>query len=135
MTLIVPSISDQLALKFVLGKKSSPSTQTLRLFKNDFNPNKLTVYSDLVEADQLGYVPITLNQSDWVVETLSNITTASYPEQTFNFSTNTQVYGYYVTSTVDSDNYILWIERFNDAPFILPSDGGDISITLNIGAS
>jgi len=135
MTLIVPNISDQLALNLILGKSSAPTTQILRLFKNDFNPNKLTVYSDLIEADQLGYVPITLNQSGWVIETLSNITTASYPEQTFNFSTNTQVYGYYVTSTVDSEDYILWVERFNDAPFILPSDGGNISISLNIGAS
>jgi hypothetical protein len=135
MTLIIPSISDETILKFIFGKISAPETQTLRLFKNNHNPSKNTIISNLEEATQPGYSSINLNSSDWAVVTTGGITTALYPERTFVFTSAAQVYGYYVTTNVGGNNYLLWAEKFTNAPFILPPSGGSISVSLNIGVS
>jgi hypothetical protein len=135
MTLIIPSISDETILKFIFGKISASETQTLRLFTNNHNPSKNTTLSNLSESNQTGYNPINLNASDWVVVTAGGVTTALYPESTFTFTGSAQVYGYYVTTNVGGNNYLLWVEKFTNAPFILPSNGGSISVNLNIGVS
>ena len=135
MTLIIPSISDETILKFIFGKISAPETQTLRLFTNNHNPSKNTIISNLSEATQPGYTSRNLNASEWVVVTTGGVTTALYPESTFTFTGSAQVYGYYVTANISGNNYLLWVEKFTNAPFILPSSGGSISVNLNIGVS
>ena len=135
MTLIIPSISDETILKFIFGKISAPETQTLRLFTNNHNPSKNTIISNLSEATQPGYTSRNLNASEWVVVTTGGVTTALYPESTFTFTVSAQVYGYYVTANISGNNYLLWVEKFTNAPFILPSSGGSISVNLNIGVS
>ena len=135
MTLITPSISNETMLKFIFRKLEAPETQTLRLFTNNHNPSKSTIISSLLEATQPGYTSRNLNSSDWVVVTTGGITTALYPELVFTFTGSAQVYGYYVTTNVGGINYLLWVEKFTNAPFILPSNGGSISINLNIGVS
>jgi hypothetical protein len=135
MTLIIPSISDETILKFIFGKISASETQTLRLFANNHNPSKNTTLSNLSEANQSGYNSINLNASNWVVVTTGGVTTALYPESTFTFTGSAQVYGYYVTTNVGGNNYLLWVEKFTNAPFTLPSNGGSISVNLNIGVS
>jgi hypothetical protein len=135
MTLIIPSISDETILKFIFGKLSAPETQTLRLFTNNHNPSKNTIISNLSEATQPGYTSKNLNSSDWVVVTTGGITTALYPELTFTFTGPAQIYGYYVTTNSNGINYLMWVEKFTNAPFILPTSGGSISVSLNIGVS
>jgi len=135
MTLIIPSISDETILKFIFGKLSAPETQTLRLFTNNHNPSKNTILSNLSEATQPGYTSKNLNSSDWVVVTTGGITTALYPELIFTFTGPAQVYGYYVTTNSNGINYLMWVEKFTNAPFILPTSGGSISVSLNIGVS
>ena len=135
MTLIIPSISDETILKFIFGKISASETQTLRLFANNHNPSKNTTLSNLSESNNLGYNPINLNASDWVIVTTGGVTTALYPESTFTFTGSAQVYGYYVTTNVGGNNYLLWVEKFTNAPFTLSSNGGSISVNLNIGVS
>lgn len=131
----MPNISDEFILSLILGKKNSSGQQFLKLYKNNHNPTRETVLSDLVEADQSGYYSISLNQSNWAINTISGITSASYPEQTFVLQEDSSIYGYYVTSVIDSVEYLMWVERFNDAPFQLPIAGGSIAINLNIGVS
>ena len=135
MTLIIPSISDETILKFIFGKLAAPDTQTLRLFKNNHNPSKNTIISNLEEATQPGYNSKNLKASDWAVVTTGSITTALYPEYTFLFTGSAQIYGYYVTTNIDGNNYLLWVEKFTNAPFTLPPSGGSISVNLNIGVS
>jgi len=135
MTLIIPSISNETILKFIFGKLEVPNTQTLRLFKNNHNPSKNTIISNLEEATQPGYASKNLNASDWAVVTTGGITTALYPEREFIFTGAAQLYGYYVTTNVGGNNYLLWAEKFTNAPFILPPNGGSISVNLNIGVS
>lgn len=135
MALLIPSVSDTLILNLILGKKIPSTSQTLRLFKNDYVPTKNSTLSEVTEATQEGYVPLILSQASWLIETISGVTSASYPEQQFVFSELAVIYGYYITTTIDSTEYLLWIERFSNGPYELPSDGGSISISLNIGAS
>lgn len=135
MSLLIPSESDALILNIILGKQTAPSTQTLRLFKNDYVPSKSSTLSGVTEATQEGYVPITLNSSNWLIDTLAGVTSANYPEQTFTFSELAVIYGYYVTVTINSIEYLLWIERFSNGPYELPSAGGSVSVSLNLGAS
>jgi hypothetical protein len=135
MTLIIPSISNETILKFIFGKLAVSETQTLRLFTNNHNPSKSTIISSLVEANQPGYTSKNLNASDWVVVTTGGVTTALYPESVFTFTGSAQIYGYYVTTNINGINYLLWVEKFTNAPFILPSNGGSISVNLNIGVS
>ena len=135
MTLIIPSISNETILKFIFGKLEVPNTQTLRLFKNNHNPSKSTIISSLLEVDRPGYVPRNLNSSEWVVVTTGGVTTALYPESVFTFTGSAEVYGYYVTTIINGNNYLLWVEKFTNAPFTLPSNGGSISVNLNIGVS
>ena len=98
-------------------------------------PTKSTTISNLVESDEEGYNPIVLDQSSWVIGTISGLSSATYPEQIFVFSDRAVIYGYYLTATVDSVEYILWLERFSDGPYELPSDGGSVAISANFGAS
>lgn len=134
MPLIIPTISDELFLDFIFGKKTPSSTQTLKLFKNDYVPTKNSTLNDLVEADFGGYNGITLYDYNWTVDTLSGITSANYPDQTFMIEEISVIYGYYVTAEIDSDEYLFWVERFSDGPYELPPAGGSVTIALNLGA-
>lgn len=135
MSLIVPSISDILILEFIFGKKQSPLSQTLRLFQNNYVPTKRTVISDLIEVTKNGYNPIILNQSDWTIGTISSITTSTYLEQEFVIEENATIYGYYITVNVDSEEKLLWVERFSNGPYDIPSSGGSVNISLNFGST
>lgn len=134
MAIIIPDKGEELILNFILGKKSVPATQTLRLFKNDYVPVESTNLVDFVEATENGYAPITLNSSNWTVMTNSGVTSANHTEQVFTFSEAVSVYGYYITVVADGNNQVLWAEKFTNAPFVLPANGGSIAITLRIAA-
>lgn len=128
MALICPN-SGELTLLEYLVNKSAPTNPILHLFKNNVTPNEDTVIGDLTEATETGYASITLTGSSWTVSTLVGITSATFAEQTFTFTVGADIYGYYVTS---NGGNLLWLERFDGAPFQLPSGGGVIAITPSI---
>jgi hypothetical protein len=118
-------------LKSILNH-TVPSNVQLHLFTNDHTPVEATVIGNLTEAIQAGYAAITLTGTSWTVATVGDVTTASYAIRTFTFSgVGANVYGYYITDTDGTPN-LLWLERFSDAPFVIPSSGGTISITPTI---
>jgi hypothetical protein len=135
MPLVVPSVSDSLILNFIFGKQTAPINQTLRLFKNDYIPTKTSILSEISECTENGYSPIILNESTWIINTISGVTSANYTEQTFTFTELAVVYGFYVTVNIDSIDYLLYMERFSDGPYEIPSAGGSVSISLNFAAS
>lgn len=135
MPLVVPSTSDKLMLEFILGKKQSSLSQTLRLFQNNYIPTKSSILSEITEVTQIGYNPIILTQSDWSVDTLSNVTTATYPDKEFTLEETAVVYGYYVTVNINSEEKLFWLERFSNGPYELPASGGSITISLNLGST
>jgi len=111
-------------------KNSVVQNQILHLYSNDPTISDLTVISDFTEVIGSGYNSINITGSNWTVNPTN--TTASYPDQTFIFSNVISAYGYYITNT---DGDLLWCERFTNAPFTIPSSGGQISISLNIALS
>ena len=99
----------------------------LKLFVNNQTPGKTTVITDFTEATGVaGYNPITLLGSNWTTTTSGGINSAVYSQETFTFTTGVNVYGYYIT---DLSNNLLWAERFSTAPYTMPPDGGQISIS------
>lgn len=134
MAITIPIVSDELFLELIFGKKIASADQKIKLFKNDYVPTKNSVLADLEEADFGGYHEITLSNSNWTVDTLSGVTSASYPEQVFVIEELAVIYGYYVTVEINSVEYLFWLERFSDGPYELPPAGGSVAITLNLGA-
>ena len=127
MALVVPNVGEAKLLKYMLNNEAALN-EVLHLYSNDPSLSQSSVIGDFSEVSAAGYGAVTLSGGTWTFSTA----TASYPEQTFTFTTSATAYGYYVTTT---SNDLLWAERFTNAPFSLPGSGGQISITLNITLS
>lgn len=127
MALVVPDQKGEiLLLQYIVGMVNADNP-ILHLYANDVTPSDSTVIGDLTEVSgSTGYAPITLLSNQWTTTQSAGVTTAVYSEQTFAFTTDATAYGYYVTNAT---NQLLWLERFNGAPFDLPSGGGTVSIT------
>lgn len=136
MALVVPDIAEILMLQYIVNMigqdgNAAPSGghRLLRLFTNNLTPGESTVLGEVTEASgTTGYAPVTLVGSSWTTTQTNGTTTAVYSEQTFTFTTNVTIYGYYVT-TIEGSPRLLWLERFSGAPFTLPEGGGQIGIT------
>jgi hypothetical protein len=128
MALVVPDVGEVKLLSYMLNKLA-PGNDVLRLFTNNLTPSSTTVIGDITQATGGGYSAITMTSASWSVATVAGVTTASYPEVTFSFTTSATVYGYYVTNIAGD---LLWLERFTAAPFQLPNSGGQILITSQI---
>lgn len=127
MALVCPDLHGEiLFLQYIVGMVNA-GNPVLHLYSNDVVPTDTTVIGDLVEVNaSTGYSAITLMSSNWTTVQSGGVTTAVYPQQTFNFTTAVTAYGYYVT---DETGKLLWLERFSGAPFTIPDGGGTISIT------
>jgi hypothetical protein len=129
MALVIPDISEVVLLNNMLNI-ATPTNTVLHLYSNNLTPSSTTVIGDVTEVASGGYASVTLTSSSWTVETsVGGITTATYSEQTFNITTSSTVYGYYITNVAGD---LLWLERFTAAPFQLPGSGGQILVTSTI---
>lgn len=133
MALVVPNTGEVALLQKMLNQNQTANL-LLRLYQNNLTPNAFTQYTDIVECTTTGYGAITITNSNWSVATPvgSTYAEAGYGEQDFTFSagpTQTLVYGYYVT---DTNNTLMWLERFTNSPFTVPPAGGTIGIILTI---
>ena len=61
--------------------------------------------------------------------TAANPTTFTYPQQTFTLTGALTAYGYFVVGTTSGILY--WSEVFTGGPYVIPSGGGTIQVTLN----
>jgi hypothetical protein len=134
MAIVAPDISEVTLLKLLVNKQSNGNL-VLRLFTNNIIPSDDTVAPGTgsgstagpVECTAAGYAAVTLTGSTWTVATATGTSTAQYGSAvTFTMTEAVSVYGYYLTT---GGGDMVWIERFSGAPFTLPSDGGDITIT------
>jgi hypothetical protein len=129
MALVIPDISEVVLLNNMLNI-ATPTNTVLHLYSNNLTPSSTTVIGDVTEVASGGYASVTLTSSSWTVATsVGGITTATYSEQTFNITTSSTVYGYYITNVAGD---LLWLERFTAAPFQLPGSGGQILVTSTI---
>ena len=128
MSLIVPDCGEVEFLSRVVNK-NTPADLELRLYTNDVTPGEATVLGDLTESTGTGYAAITLTGASWTVSTTANVTTAEYAQQTFTYTgAEANIYGYYLTS----GGVLMWVERFSDGPYSIPSSGGEVKVTPKI---
>jgi len=109
--------------------------KVLRLYTSNVTPAETTTVGpgvgQLTQATQAGYTPYTLTTANWTTsQDGSGTTTGLYSAVTFTFSTNADVYGYYVTDTTLTG--LLWCERFSGSPFSLPTGGGTLAVSCRI---
>lgn len=132
MALVCPDQKGEiLLLQYIVGLVDA-GNPVLHLFSSDTTPSDSTVIGDLSECTSAGYAAITLISAQWTVTQNAGVTTAQFSERTFSFATNARSYGYYVT---DTSGNLLWLERFNGAPFDIPDGGGSISVTTKLTLS
>jgi hypothetical protein len=94
------------------------------------DPSSSVTIGAITECSAGGYHAITLISANWTVgQDISGLTSAVYSGQTFSFGTNATIYGYFVT---DTSGNLLWLEKFPSAPFLVPPDGGTITIEPTI---
>jgi hypothetical protein len=59
------------------------------------------------------------------------VTTATFSEETFTFTSGDNIEGYYVED-VTTTPVLLWAEKFADSPHVIPAGGGTQKVTLKI---
>jgi len=135
MTIVCPNGGEILLLQYILNFGATNGDKVLHLYGSDVTPSDTTTIGggagQLAESSEAGYSAITLTGNWTTAQTGGGITSGTYATQEFTFSTNANVYGYYVTSLAASTD-LLWCERFTGAPFALPTGGGTIQITPQI---
>jgi hypothetical protein len=131
MSLVVPDVGEELLLRYIVGE-TAPGDPRLKLFTNDLTPDEDTVIGDITEAVDGGYSAITLDAGGgpWAFATSgTGVTSATYPQQTFNFVGGADIFGYFIT---DSLGALMWLERFATAPKTIPGGGGPIKIDISV---
>lgn len=124
MALILTDVGADEFLKIVFNNDRATADNHfyLRLFVNNVNPAQSGI--SYTEASGGGYAAKTLSNGSWTVTVGNDPSDAVYALQTFTFTgpltTNTTVYGYYVT---DGDGVVLWAEKFTTS--FTPADNGD----------
>lgn len=111
--------------------KTAPQDLQLRLFKNDYTPGETTTEADVVEADFVGYAPITLTPASWVSASGAP-SQATFAQQTFLSTAvqSQQVYGYYYAQAVSGK--LVAAERFSDGPYSILLVGDPVKVTPKI---
>lgn len=122
MSLVVCDQGEELLINAALGKTAATQF-TLRLFANNHTPAHGDTESNYTEAAGGGYAAIALTASNWTT-TPGSPTSSAYPQQTFTFTgaltTNTTVYGYYITNAAGK---LIYAELLSVA--FVPSNNGD----------
>lgn len=119
MAIVLPDVSEQEWLKRVL---KDVNNQTLKLFVNDYTPVEGTLVANLTEMSTHGYAAKTLDKTLWTIATVSNVTSATHQQQTWNFTNaaSVTVYGYYIVDAVTGT--LLYAERFTYPQVVTGTD-------------
>jgi hypothetical protein len=103
----------------------------MHLYNNNKTPAENDQIAQYTESVASNYTGVLLSGAQWTVASGAVAgATATYAQQSFNFSGADTIYGYFVTST--SKAVLLWAELFTGGPFTLPSSGGTIAVTPKI---
>ena len=132
MALVVPQEAERNLLNIITNKASS-SNLRLHLYESPITaPDETTALVSITEATGSGYDgPKDMPPANWSVSTDGGgDSEAEHDPIVFNYTGSKSVYGYFVTD--NADNYLLWVEEFAGAPFVLPAGGGTITITSKV---
>jgi len=131
MTLLVPNVGEELALKNFLNHTAAQD-QTLKLFTSNTTPAETDTDVTYTECSITGYSSKSLTGTSWVV-TGGAPSDAAYAEQTFTFTGGfgATVYGYYLVQTTSGT--LMWAER-DASPYTPANNGDQIKLTPAITA-
>jgi hypothetical protein len=109
--------------------KTAPDNLRLKLYSNDKTPADADTVASYTEVTGSGYADKVLTGASWTVSSITNVATASYAQQSFDFTGAANVYGYYVTN--NAGTILLWAERFTSPtpPWMIPAGGGVVKVT------
>lgn len=132
MTILVPNVGEVTALSLLVNKVS-PENLVYRLFATNVTPAETDTAASYTEAAGGGYASKTLTGASWTVVGGAP-SVASYAAQTWTFTgaltTNTTVYGYYVT--LATSGTLVLAETFTN--FTPAASGDNIVLTPQITA-
>ena len=136
MALLMPNRGEVITLAGIVNKSSAggPQDLILRLFKNNYTPVDGSTEANFTEATFSGYYPRTLAGASWTIYSGAP-SYATYAVQTFTVASGSQnqnVYGYYLQQQTSS--WLMWAERFSDAPYLMDAVADYIKVTPRIEA-
>lgn len=133
MTILVPNVGEEIALRYLIGKTTTVRDLIYRLFATNVTPAETDTAGSYTEAAGGGYASKTLTGATWTT-TQGAPTSADYAQQTWTFTgsltTNGTVFGYYVTRVTDAD--LVLAETFTS--FTPTNNGDQILLTPKITA-
>jgi hypothetical protein len=110
---------------------TASSDVEMHLYNNNRTPAETDTINLYTESTASNYTGVRLTGAAWTVASGATAgSTATYAQQSFNFSAADTIYGYYVTS--NQKQVLLWAELFSGGPFTLPSSGGTIAVTPKV---
>jgi hypothetical protein len=133
MTILVPNTGEVIALKYLVNKDGLTENLVYNFFATNITPAETDTAASYTPAAGGGYAPITMTGSSWTV-TGGAPSSATYAQQTYTFTgpltTNTTIYGYYVTRVTSLD--LVLAETFTS--FTPAANGDNIKLTPTITA-
>lgn len=131
MALVVPNQGERKFLEYLI-QDAAVEDYVVKLFTNTGTPSESWTEGNLDEVGETVYSgPVTLVNGGWVtIDSPDGITVAIYEAITFSVSESASVYGYYVMNA--AGNALMWVERFDSAPFVIPAGGGQIEIEIRL---
>ena len=133
MTLLVPNVGEELALKNFLNH-TAPQNQVLDLYTSNTTPAEGDTAATYTAATGGGYAQKSLTGSSWTV-TPGAPTEAAYAQQNFTWASvpvTATMYGYYVRQAVSG--ILMWAERFTGAPYTIVNTADQVQVTPKITA-
>ncbi len=130
MALLTPIPRNVLLLRYMPNFTEATDVE-MHFYNNNYTPTDTESVTNYPENVATNYSGIRLTGAAWTVASgTTSGGTATYAQQSFNFSAADTIYGYFVTS--QQKQVLLWAERFVGGPFQLPSSGGTIAVTPKI---
>jgi len=133
MAIVFTNDGKSLSASYTVGKTTTVSDLTLRLYSNDLTPNFASDNTSFTEVTTgNGYNPITLTGSTWSISDGA----ATHPQQTWTFTgSKGNIYGYYVTIGSGSTQKVIFAEKFSSGPFNIASNGDIIRVTISFSVT
>lgn len=133
MSLIFPTVGDNLALEAIVNKTAAQDL-VLKLFQNDYTPVKGDTAANYTVATFSGYADITLTGASWNAAAAAAI--ANSIERVFTHNggaTPNTIYGYFVVQVTSGT--VLYAERDSGGAFTLTNNGDNVKLTPQITAN
>jgi hypothetical protein len=124
MALLVPDTGMARIFEYAF-KAALPASYLVHLYNTT---HVWATASTLAEADGhectgTGYTQQTVTLSGTTFAAAAGVTTATFTEETFTFTSGDNIEGYYVED-VTTTPVLLWAEKFADSPHVIPAGGG-----------